>query len=267
MSFENVVVGIVAFTLLGLLAFAVLLVLRKRKSVHDNMTIQRRSRILSLAEKSFFECLVNELTDDFYVFTKVAMQDVVDASPKAGFIDRRLIESRLANQRFDYVLCKKRDLSIFGVIELENFEPGVNLRRLAARERLVNDVCKAAQLRLFYFDIRQDYRGVDIRRLVTGRQKSKTVEPIAEPAGRSQMTIDDPEYASFARQKTCPQCNSEVVTKVAVKGKNIGDKFLMCRKYPYCDYRVPLTDKKILDMEKHKDKQSLKQGYKDWSSG
>ena len=49
MSFENVVVGIVAFTLLGLLAFAVLLVLRKRKSVHDNMTIQRRSRMPRMA--------------------------------------------------------------------------------------------------------------------------------------------------------------------------------------------------------------------------
>ncbi|MEM7359195.1 MAG: DUF2726 domain-containing protein [Pseudomonadota bacterium] len=241
---------------------------RNKRNV--DFAVQRRSRILSPAEKNFFECLVNALSDDYYIFTKVAMLDVVEMSPTAKFWESRRAKKRLSSECLDYVLCKKQDLSIFGVVELENFDKKSNQNEKVARERLINSVCKAAHLRLFYFDVRQDYQGVDIRRLVTGRSSNPILN---SPGGasKSQFTIDNSSYAAFAKQRTCPQCNGEVVTKVAVKGKRIGEKFLMCRKYPYCDYRVAMNDKTVIQKIQQKDAReeevAQRPGFRDWSAG
>ena len=259
----------------GLIVLAVLVVLSiffvvRRKSKEINFTLQRRSRMLSPAEKKFFECLINSLGDDFYIFTKIAMLDVIEPSPGTGFLKARQIKKRLMHESLDYVLCKQFDLSIFGVIELENFEKKKSQRAIAEREKLIDKVCKGANLRLFYFDVRQDYENIDVRRLVTGRS-ARPAEPLASGAAKSQFTIDDSSYAAFAKHRTCPQCNGEVVTKVAVRGKHIGEKFLMCRKYPYCDYRVmmnkSLIKQKLRQAEAREEREANKPGFADWSQG
>jgi hypothetical protein len=241
---------------------------RSRASLEE-INLQRKSRLLSPAERSFFDCLIPALSEDFYIFTKVAIQDVVTPSPTAGYFEKRSIHKTLHGQTLDYVLCKKHDLSIFGVIELENFEKRANRNDRFRREKMINEVCKSAHLRLFYFDIRQDYQGVDIQRLVTG-YSSKQKESENSGSARSQFTIDNSSYAAFAKQRTCPQCNGEVVTKVAVKGKRIGEKFLMCRKYPYCDYRVAMNDKDVAETMRDSTQNKnnvVRPGFKDWSAG
>lgn len=242
------------------------LYLRARSKSVD-FDLQRKSRLLTPAERSFFDCLMPALSEDFFIFTKVAMLDVINPRPTAGFFEKRRIEKRLRREHLDYVLCKKSDLAIFGVIELENFDKSTSHKERSEREALVNSVCKAAHLRLFYFDVRQDYQRVDIRRLVTG-YSSKPKDPEINGAARSQFTIDNSSYAAFAKQRTCPQCNGEVVTKVAVKGKRIGEKFLMCRKYPYCDYRVAMNDKQVAEGLKDETQNNVvRPGFKDWSAG
>ena len=196
--------------------------------------------------------------------------DVIAASPSASGFEKRKIRKHLNDQVLDYVLCKKDDLSIFGVIELENFDNKRRRSQRDERETMLNEICKSAHIRLFYFDLRQDYQNVDIRRLVTGFS-SKQKEPEVVGVARSQFTIDNSSYAAFAKQRTCPQCNGEVVTKVAVRGKRIGEKFLMCRKYPYCDYRVAMSDKMVNDQIKRESRREadnvVRPGFSDWSAG
>ncbi len=250
--------------LLGIIAFF----LWARTSRNVEFALQRRSRLLSPAEKNFFECLTSALSEDFFIFNKVAMLDVVESAPSAGLFESRQIRNRLTTEYLDYVLCKKSDLSIFGVIELENFEKGRNKKEQTARESLITAICKTAHLRLFYFDVRQDYQGVDILRLVTGRS-SRAKDPAVDNSTKNQFTIDNTSYAAYAKEHTCQQCNGEVVTKVAVRGKRIGEKFLMCRKYPYCDYRIAITDKhvmqKVQQSTSEKENEADKPGFSGWS--
>lgn len=271
----------------GAILFLSVLFILSARGRKSSFELQRRSRLLSSAERGFFDRLMPALSEDFYIFKKVAMLDVVSPSPAAGYFERRRIVKRLGGQFLDYVLCKKGDLAIFGVIELENFDKGASRRERKRRERLIDGLCKAAQFRSFYFDIRQDYQHVDIRRLVTGYspepkkpQKEKLKVPevrLENPMqpeicgeSRSQFTVVNSSYAAFAKRRTCPQCNGEVVTKVAVKGKRIGEKFLMCRKYPYCDYRVAVNDSlvaKEVQTFQAKRSQPARPGFKDWSAG
>lgn len=236
-----------------------------REGVNE-FDLQRRSRILTAAERSFFECLANALSDDFYIFTKVRVLDVVEPSPASSRIERKSIRKRLAVESLDYVLCKKHDLSIFGIVELENFEKRSNAKQRVKREKLVSEVCKTANLRLFYFDIRQDYQGMDIRRLVTGRSKRRNKEATITPTHQTQLTSDGASVTDYSRMRSCPKCHSEVVVKIAVKGKRIGEKFLMCRKYPYCDYQMSVTDAKALEMERKDKRKASKPGFSDWSA-
>ena len=236
---------------------------RNKISVAD-LELQRKSRILTAAERNFFECLMNSLSDDFYIFAKIRILDVIEAGQAANWLQSKQIGIRLADESFDYLLCKKADMTIFGVIELENFEKGSDKKIRISREKLVSDVCKTANLRLFYFDIRQDYRSMDIRRLVTGRSSKSSDR--ASPTHQSQLSIDGSSTSEIGTLRTCPKCHSEVVTKVAVKGKRIGEKFLMCRKYPYCDYQVSLNDAKVLRMQKKEASQKTKKrGFSDWA--
>ena len=214
---------------------------RSRPDIYER-SLQRRGRFLTSAEKTFFECLSNALSDDFHIFTKVAMLDVMEPSPAAGKLKSRRIRNRLTSERLDYVLCKKQDMSIFGIVELEDFNEQNPKSARLERESLISTVCKAAHLRLFYFDVRQDYQGVDIRRLVTGRSSpaNLAVEP---PTLGSQFTLDNTAYVAYAKHRACPKCNGEVVTKVALKGEHTGDKYLMCRQYPVCDYKTLMSEK------------------------
>ena len=154
-------------------------------------------------------------------------------------------------------------MSIFGVIELENFEKGSNRKMRAARENTVSQICKQANLRLFYFDIRQDYRSMDIRRLVTGKSSRETDRK--KPSKHSELAIDAKSTSGFSDLRQCPKCHSKVVTKVAVKGKRIGEKFIMCRKYPYCDYQVSMNDAKVVEMQSREKKRVKKPGFSDWA--
>jgi len=230
----------------------------------EKFELQRKSRILTAAERNFFECLMTSLSDDFYIFARIGILDVIEPTPAANWFHSKQINRRLAEESFDYLLCKKHDMSIFGVIELENFEKGTNKKMRAAREKVVSDVCKTANLRLFYFDIRQDYRTMDIRRLVTGRSTAKKEDKTA-PTHQSKLSVDQASVSDFGQLRSCPKCHSEVVTKVAVKGKRIGEKFLMCRKYPYCDYQLSMNDAKVQKMQRKEAERAKKRGFRDWA--
>lgn len=204
--------------------------------------LQRRGRFLTTAENNFFECLSNALSEDFHIFTKVAMLDVMEPSPAVGLLRSKKIRNRLTSECLDYVLCKKQDMSIFGVVELEDFDKQNRKSAMAERESLISAVCKAAHLRLFYFDVGQDYHGVDIRRLVTGHSSPTNSRFESQSLG-SQFTLDNTAYVAYAKQLVCPKCDGEVVTKVALKGKHTGEKYLMCRQYPACDYKILMSEK------------------------
>lgn len=230
-----------------------------------DLLIQRRSRLFGAAERNFFECLYKALQDDYYIFAKVRVLDVAQPSPATNLLHKRAFELRYRDEHLDFVLCKKNDMSIFGVVELENFEQRGRAVNSKTREKAIAELCTEANFRLFYFDVRQDYKDMDIRRLITGRARSDSSE--LSGTHQSQLTLDGASVSDFSKIRSCPKCNSEVVTKVAIKGERIGEKFLMCRKYPYCDYKVSVNDAKVLKEKRKRERNAAKPGFSDWSGG
>jgi len=165
-------------------------------------------------------------------------------------------------------------MSIFGIVELEysdrnlsrdsNNSKGAS-RRCKHRDKLVSRACKSSKLKLFYFDVRQDYQNMDITRLITGKSKGSSVRT---PTHESQLTVDHSSLSITGQVRHCPKCRSELVTKVSLKGSDIGEKFLMCRKYPYCDYRMSMSDlESMRKLEREESEKGKSKGFSNWSSG
>lgn len=232
--------------------------------------IQKKSRLFSTSERNFFESLSDALDYDFHIFAKVGILEIVERGPQMSRTRFKRLSRALENERFDYVVCKKSDLSVSAVIELECFDRRISRTRKQKRDSLISGLCKVSNLRLFYFDTRQDYLGVDIRRLITG--SSKCVKNVEKKKRESHSSMEMSELSAsqsmvteHVGQKTCPDCHSQLITKVAVKGKHIGERFLMCRKYPYCDYRVPLNKPNVVNIcSAGAQTSELKKGFSDW---
>lgn len=236
----------------------------------ETTLVQRKSRLLSATEYSLFDCLVDELSDKYFVFAKVGLKEVVEPSPSARRLDAKRIREELNGHYFDFVLCSQADMSIYGVVELEHSDKSKATRKGKQRQKLVRRACMSANLKLFYFDVRQDYKAMDIARLITGKSKRLAFnEDKLSPTHQSQLTIDNSSYSVVGNIRNCPKCRSEVVTKVSVKGTNIGEKFLMCRKYPYCDYRMSMKEVEEMNRaeQQEADRKPKSEGFKNWSAG
>jgi len=231
--------------------------------------LQRKSRMFSVSERKFFESLTDALDYDFHIFAKVGVLEIIERGPKMSKFRFNKLNTDLEAERFDYVVCKKSDLSVSAVIELECFDRRIPRARKQKRNAMISELCKASKLRLFYFDTRQDYLGLDIRRLITG--SSKCAKKVAKSTEKSTLDLSE---LSISRsmmteqigENTCPECHSDLVTKVAVKGKHIGERFLMCRKYPYCDYRVLLNDPNVVSIRSNSTQVAeVRKGFSEWS--
>ena len=255
---------ILAIGLIGLVA-AIAWFISSKKQQSLPLVVQRKSRFLNPSQRQFFDALVDALGDQYFIFSRVGMRGVVEHKQEAGYFQRSRTNKQIENSYFDFVLCQKLNMSIFAAIELQNFD-GKSKRNRLKREALLARVCKGAGLKLFYFDVRQNYKSTDLARLITGRSKAKVLKTSAITATHeSQLSMDTLSQSVLGHQRTCPKCRSEVVTKVAVRGSQLGKKFLMCRKYPYCDYQVLSTEENISRIEQEERRKSNFSGFNNWS--
>ncbi len=254
------------------LAFALLLWYVNSKLSYvtaDSIRVQRKSRLLTMTERKLFDALSAGLSREYLVFPKVRIMDVIDAKPGTRGLELRRINRELVGHHFDYAVCRRDDMSIIAVIELESSTRQKRDRKRKLRDKLLNRVCKSASLKLFYFDARQDYKNTNFERIITGKRTDLAKPSQASvPVSRTPEVKDERSFSLMGGIKTCPKCRGEVITKIAVKGRNIGEKFLMCRKYPYCDYRVSKKELNNINQLKAEAAPSTSTGgYKNWSNG
>lgn len=241
-----------------------------RSFYRNKFPLEIKKRLLSVEEHNFLKSLERALDDDCYIFSKVQLSEITTLDKKINWIHHRVARQQLDSVCTDFVLCKKNDMSILGIVELEKFSKMISPKQKQYRERLLSSVCRKVDIRLFYFDGRQDYSGMDLCRLITGKSKttpSNRASAVAADPSMVSVQEDDSMMETEALEKirSCPKCYSDVVVKIAVKGENIGEKFLMCRKYPYCDYQLPVKDVLLKKMREKEDRSRGKAGYRNWS--
>lgn len=209
--------------------------------------LQPSRRLLSPLENLLFKRLESALQDDFYVFSKVAMSKVLEVAQNAGPIDRLRMQHYINEEYFDFVLCAKHDLSIFGVVCIHRSSKNAKTKKAHdERCKKIEEACAAACLRVIHFDLDHSYQDVDLLNMITGRSKQNNQDAsvsvnertASQHTSHSRYTVADNEYSVSAAKRCCPICDSPLVTKVAKNGKLKGQKFILCSDYPKCEYKI-----------------------------
>ncbi len=134
----------------------------RRKSTH--FKYDSVEEILSSAELSFFLALKESLSNDYEIFAKVRISDVLTPDEIFNLQNCSAAFYRSLPKHFDYILCEKRTLSIAAVIELD--ERNHIQREAKARDRFVEKACRTAGFKLLRFPSRSGYRIQEMREII-----------------------------------------------------------------------------------------------------
>ncbi|WP_440905396.1 DUF2726 domain-containing protein [Catenovulum sp. SX2] len=180
--------------------------------------------LFTAAERSFLGALQLACPSHVVVMGKVRIADVLKPAKGLGRKHWQIAFNKISAKHFDFVLCDANDLSIIAVVELDDashLKPKTHLRDV-----FVESACESAGLKLHRFKARAKYSVDDIRNQLFVAES--VVTPMATDV--QQLAIDSP------NNKTCPKCQSQLITKTAQRGKNKGNEFLACNAFPACRY-------------------------------
>ena len=136
----------------------------KGGSVVAGVSYERRKDFLTAAERSFYGVLLQAVGNDFSVFTKVNLADVV--APRLGLTasDRQRLRNKIVQKHLDFVLCDRRTLQVALVIELDDSSHALPDRKQSDDVKDVS-LCQAG-IKILRVPVRQSYSLSELSSLV-----------------------------------------------------------------------------------------------------
>ena len=139
-------------------ALLVIIFLWRRR---HRLRFRKQEYIFSNAEHRFFNHLIEAVGDDYLVFGKVRIADVLTPDDRLSRKTWWRAFTTISSKHLDFVLCR-RDASIVCAIELDDRSHDKPER--LARDAFVDAACAQAGLPLIRFTVRRRYNVADIRR-------------------------------------------------------------------------------------------------------
>ena len=134
----------------------------RRKST--NFKYESLEEMLSSTEHSFFLVLKESLSNDYEIFAKVRITDVLTPDEIFNLRNWNAAFYKTSPKHFDYILCEKRTLSVVAVIELE--DRNHDQRKTRARDSFVEKACRTAGFKLLRFPSRSSYHSQAVRDII-----------------------------------------------------------------------------------------------------
>jgi hypothetical protein len=161
---------IVLLALLVLVAIATWLVqLSSGKSKSANVSVPAYEAVPALltpAERSFFGVLCTAVGEDFCIFVKVRLADVVRPRQKLPRSEWQATFNRIVAKHVDFVLCDLASLRTVGVIELDDSTHSRSERAL--RDAAVDSALGESGIPIMRVAAQASYSPVQLREQVLG---------------------------------------------------------------------------------------------------
>jgi hypothetical protein len=218
--------------LLSFIIVIIFFVYSRRGSPKNNFPYESREVIFSFAERSFFGVLVQAVGENAVVLGKVRIADVMKPQKGLNRSDWQIAFNRISAKHFDYVVCTPDTLSIIAVVELDDRSHAK--KKSMERDQFVEGACSSAGITLHRVKARAAYNVASLRELIFPPVLAIESEP--SPLGDTLGALVDAQSEDSMLQARCPKCSSELVRRVAKKGKQKGTEFLGCSAFPKCRY-------------------------------
>jgi Protein of unknown function (DUF2726)/Topoisomerase DNA binding C4 zinc finger len=223
----------------------------------DDYPYVKNATLFTPAERSLLGVLEQAVGEDFRIFGKVRVVDVVSVRSMSNRSAYQRALNKITSKHFDFILCNKDDLSILGAIELNDRSHQQTKRQ--ERDSFLERVCKVASLPFIQLQARRGYSIIELRdtvRRALGGMDGRMTN-LARPDGRPKETepvgtLASDTHADSTNHKIdygktdleaprCPKCSARMVRRETKKGANAGELFWGCSTFPKCRSIVPLS--------------------------
>ncbi|MDV6345548.1 DUF2726 domain-containing protein [Nitrosomonas sp. Is37] len=141
---------------IGFASLFVLLILLKIFNKKSNRVYYHTKTLFTPAERSFFGVLTQAVSNQYLIFGKVRIADVIGIKKASNNSVRQTAFNKIACKHFDYVLCTKDTLSVVAVIELD--DKSHLEEKTIHRDSFVESICRNAGLTLIRFNAKASYQ-------------------------------------------------------------------------------------------------------------
>ena len=155
-------------------ALAAIMKAQTQKTTTAETKYTKRKNFLTPAERSFFGVLSQAVGEDFQIFSKVRIADII--APESG-VSRSTWQkafNRVAAKHADFILCRKDTLQVECVIELN--DKSHNEKNRTERDALVESACGSAKVPFVKFSAKASYHLDEIRKLLPTPQECGLTE-------------------------------------------------------------------------------------------
>ncbi len=211
------------------------------KKVRVEFPYQRRERLMTEAEGSFYQVLELALPADRYrLFGKVRVEDLISVKPG---LDRQAWQSfrnRIKSRHIDIVVVERKTFKPVWAVELDDKSHDSVKRR--ERDSFLDNAFQAAGLPLVRFKAKRSYTTADLQRALGLRL------PIDETITAGEERVDpsvesiSASRAEDAPERFCPRCYAPMVRKRVRSGRHAGTEVMACSRYPKCRKLLPVAD-------------------------
>jgi len=234
---------IILFLLLIIVTLALALFKKKAGKVPVDFPYQSKEVLCSPAERSFLGALDKIVGNEYRIFAKVRLADIIEVNKGLSASARQSAFNRIDGKHIDFIVCSANDLSIIGAIELDDKTHRVKGRQ--ERDQFLDKTLEAAGVPVLRIKAQSAY---SIREVSSDLDSAFNInvgghlEEIPDPSEAVQEssekqiaeTIDNSNAETVA--PVCPKCGAELIERVATKGQYAGQKFWGCSNFPKCKF-------------------------------
>ena len=164
--------------LIPFLIIAVKMMRRRTVARLEEFPYTRNRALFSPAERSLLGALEQAVGEDYRIFAKVRVADIVSVRPTANESSWLHAFDQISAKHFDFVLCDKTDLSIRCAIELNDETDGSRQRQ--ERNTISEGVCRSISLPFIQIRAAQVYLTIELRKKILAALRADSEAEMAD---------------------------------------------------------------------------------------
>jgi very-short-patch-repair endonuclease len=153
----------IAIVLVAALVVVVLVarILRNREPAFPYVPVEA---LLTPAETAFFASLQLAVGEDFMLFSKVRLADIIEVRPGLANKFRMRAFNRISAKHLDFVICDPDSFTVLGAIELDDKSHQQSNRR--ERDAFIDKALTAAGIPILHMPAQKRYSALKLREQV-----------------------------------------------------------------------------------------------------
>lgn len=159
-----------------------LFVSQSRNVLEVGLPYLREPQLFTDAERAFLKVLETAVGDDYRIFSKVRVADVICLESGLAPRIKRIASNKIRTKHFDFILCNKTDLTVVCVIELDDRNQQTKNRQ--GHDNFLSSVCDRVFLPFLRVPAKDGYPITHLRNSILAAIGIPDATAVATPAQR-----------------------------------------------------------------------------------